>query len=118
MALAHYPEDLDVAELTSGYPSETGVVDAEDVMKLMGQVRPYADRVLAVADLEQHLASMTGPEDADEAELEFRDNAATHLFAFASAKNLMTFPIPKYTVRVLRGDDSGGADDAEASSSK
>ena len=35
MVLAHYPEGLDVVEVTSGYPSETDVIEADDVLKLM-----------------------------------------------------------------------------------
>ena len=54
LGLAHFPEDFDVADVTSGFPSETGEVSPEELMKLMQRAAPYADRVLAIADLDAH----------------------------------------------------------------
>ncbi|KAK1618976.1 hypothetical protein QYE76_024493 [Lolium multiflorum] len=56
MVLAHYSEGFDVEEVTAGFPSETGEFDVAEVLRLMEAVRPYADRVLATADLETHMS--------------------------------------------------------------
>jgi hypothetical protein len=66
VGLAHYPEDFDVAEVTSGFPSETGKVSNDNVLKLMAEVSPYADRVLAIANLDIHQANAVAPEDAED----------------------------------------------------
>jgi hypothetical protein len=65
MVLAHYSEGFDVEEVTAGFPSETDEFDVAEVLRLMDVVRPYADRVLATADLETHIVSQTTPEDAE-----------------------------------------------------
>ncbi|KAK1608365.1 hypothetical protein QYE76_032038 [Lolium multiflorum] len=67
MVLAHYSEGFDVEEVTAGFPSETGEFDVAEVLRLMEAVRPYADRVLATADLETHIASQSAPQDAEKA---------------------------------------------------
>jgi hypothetical protein len=57
MVLAHYPEGLDLEEVTARFPSKTGEFNVAEVLQLMDVVRPYADCVLAMADLEKHQAS-------------------------------------------------------------
>jgi hypothetical protein len=54
MVLANYTEGLDLAEVTAGFPSETGEFNVAEVLKIMDQVRPYVDWVLAIADLDAH----------------------------------------------------------------
>ncbi|XP_071680128.1 uncharacterized protein [Lolium perenne] len=61
MVLAHYSEGFDVEEVTAGFPSETGEFDVAEVLRLMDAVRPFADRVLATADLETHSPSHAAP---------------------------------------------------------
>ncbi|KAM0828373.1 hypothetical protein ACQ4PT_067605 [Festuca glaucescens] len=107
MVLAHYPEGLDLEEVTAGFPSETGEFDMAEVLWLMGVVRPYVDRVLAVADLESHQVSMTVPEDLDKAEQKPQDFPADRLFAAAASKGLTTYPVAKYTPKFKVGE--GGA---------
>src|SRR4051812_9476805 len=34
LGLAHFPEDFDLDDVTSGYPSSTGAVEISDVLKL------------------------------------------------------------------------------------
>ena len=97
MVLAHYPEGLDLEEVTAGFPSETGEFDVAEVLRLMDVVRPYADRVLAVADLEQHQTSQTAPEDIAKTKDKPEDFPATCLFAAAASKDLTTYPVVKYT---------------------
>jgi hypothetical protein len=65
MVLAHYPEGLDMEELTAGFPSETSEFDVAEVLWLMALVQPYADCVLDVADLESHQTSHMAPEDVE-----------------------------------------------------
>ncbi|KAK1629463.1 hypothetical protein QYE76_003778 [Lolium multiflorum] len=65
MVLAHYSEGFDVEEVTAGFPSETGEFDVAEVLRLMDAVRPFADRVLATADLETHISSQAAPGDAE-----------------------------------------------------
>ena len=81
------------------------------MLKLMEQVRPYADRVLAVADLERHQASMTAPEDAQGEAPKYQDMEVEMLFAAATTNQLTTYPVAKYTPRFLKGDGVGEADD-------
>ena len=108
MVLAHYPEGLDFEEVTAGFPSETGEFDVAEVLRLMGVVRPYVDRVLAVADLETHQVSMMTPEDLDKAEQKPQDFPADRLFAAAASKELTTYPVAKYTPKFTVGADGVG----------
>jgi hypothetical protein len=63
MVLANYTEGLDLAEVTAGFPSETGEFNVAEVLKIMDQVHPYVDRVLAIADLDAHQARVMVPKD-------------------------------------------------------
>ena len=107
MVLAHYSEGFDVEEVMAGFPSETGEFDVAEVLRLMDLVRPYADRVLATADLETHIASQVAPEDAEkEGSGEGpKDFPAERLFHAATAKTLSTYPIVEYTPKFLHGDE-------------
>jgi hypothetical protein len=68
IVLAQYSEGFDVEELTAGFPSETGDFNVVEVLRLMDIVRPYADRLLAMTDLETHIISQTAPDDAGKEE--------------------------------------------------
>ncbi|KAK1683294.1 hypothetical protein QYE76_044142 [Lolium multiflorum] len=107
MVLAHYSEGFDVEEVTAGFPSETGEFDVAEVLRLMEAVRPYADRVLATADLETHIVSQSPPEDAEKVP-GAQDFPAERLFHAAAAGALSTYPVVRYTPKFRHGD--GGAE--------
>jgi len=114
LGLAHYPDDFDVADVTSGFPSEDGEIVPEEVAKIMAKASPYSDRILAMVDLEDHQASAIAPEDAGEGSPAHKDYPADKFFAAAQSDELTTYPVPVWAPRFLLGDQSSG----EASSSK
>ncbi|KAM0833735.1 hypothetical protein ACQ4PT_064079 [Festuca glaucescens] len=105
MVLTHYPEGLDLEEVTAGFPSETGEFDVAEVLRLMDVVRPYADQVLDVADLERHQMSQTAYEDIAKTKDKPEDFPATRLFAAAASKELTTYPVAKYAPKFTVGAD-------------
>ncbi|KAK1653000.1 hypothetical protein QYE76_070805 [Lolium multiflorum] len=107
MVLAHYSEGFDVEEVTAGFPSETGEFDVAEVLRLMDAVRPFADRVLATADLETHISSQAAPGDAEK-EPGPVDYPAERLFHAAATGSLSTYPVVLYTPKFRHGD--GGAE--------
>ena len=118
MGFAHYPEDFDVAEVTSGFPSKSGEVSQEEVLRLLSQVSPYADRVLAIADLGTHQASAIAPEDAEGGAPAHQDFPADKLFAAAHAKELTTYPVPSWTPKFQFSEKGVVSHDDEASGSQ
>jgi hypothetical protein len=106
MVLAHYFEGFDVVEVTAGFPSETGDFDVAEVLRLMDLVCPYADRVLATADLETHITSQTAPEDVEKEGFGEgpKDFPAECLFCAAAVKTLSTYPVVEYTPKFFNGD--------------
>jgi hypothetical protein len=107
MVLAHYSEGFDVEEVTAGFPSETGEFDVAEVLRLMEAVRPFADRVLATADLETHISSQAAPGDTEK-EPGPVDYPAERLFHAAATGSLSTYPVVLYTPKFRHGD--GGAE--------
>ena len=114
LGLAHYPDDFDVADVTSGFPSEDGEATPEEIAKIMAKASPYADRVLEMVDLEDHQASATAPEDAEEGAPAHQDYPADKFFTAAQSNELTTYPVPVWAPKFILGDQSS----AEASSSK
>jgi hypothetical protein len=104
LVLAHYSEGFDVEEVTAGFPSETSEFDVAEVLRLMDVVRPFADRVLATADLETHITSQTAPGDVD-GEGKPKDFPAKSLFHAAANNALSTYPVVKYTQKFVYRDD-------------
>ena len=51
LGLAHFLQDFALDDVTSSFPSETGEVTIDEVLKLNAQAAPFADRVLAIGDL-------------------------------------------------------------------
>jgi len=51
LGLAHFPDDFELDDMMTGYPSATGTVEMSEVLKLTAKAAPYADRVLAMGDL-------------------------------------------------------------------
>ena len=96
LGLAHYPDDFDIADVTSGFPSEDGEVDPKEVAKLMTKASPYADRILSMVDLEDHQASGIAPEDTEEDQPAHQDHSADKLFAAAHSNKLTTYPVPAW----------------------
>lgn len=90
---AHFPEDWVHAEVTSGWPSETGSVSQKKVDELRAAVAPYADRVLRMDTLLPYQASREAPEDAP---LEERDLPADRPLAAALAGTLTTIPVKQW----------------------
>ena len=45
LGLAHFPEDFDLDDVTSGYPSSMGSVEIAEVLKLTDRAAVYSDRV-------------------------------------------------------------------------
>src|SRR4051812_19161351 len=43
LGLAHFPEDFDLDDVTSGYPSSTGSVEIAEVLKLTDRAAVYSD---------------------------------------------------------------------------
>ena len=114
LGLAHYPEDFDIADVTSGFPSEGGEVVPDEVTKLMAKASPYADRILSMVDLETHQASAVAPEDAEDGTPVHQDFEANKLFDAAQAKELTTYPVPVWNPKFTLNSQSTD----EASSSK
>jgi hypothetical protein len=105
MVLAHYSEGLDLEEVAVGFPSETDEFDVAEVLRLMDVVRPYGDRVLAGADLENHQTNFKAPEDVAKAKQKPGDFPADRLFVAAASKELTTYPVVKYTPKFTVGAD-------------
>jgi hypothetical protein len=104
LVLDHYSEGFDVDEVTAGFPSDTGEFDVAKVLRLIDVVCPFADRVLATADLETHITSQTAPGDVD-VEGKPKDFPAKRLFHAAANNALSTYPVVKYTPKFVYGDD-------------
>src|SRR3954469_2820380 len=49
LGLAHFPEDFDLDDVTSGYPSSTASVEIAEVLKPTDRAAVYTDRVWAMA---------------------------------------------------------------------
>src|SRR4051812_21717205 len=43
LGLAHFPEDFDLDDVTSGYPSSTGSVEISEVLKLTDRAAVYSE---------------------------------------------------------------------------
>ncbi|KAK1611154.1 hypothetical protein QYE76_034827 [Lolium multiflorum] len=104
MVLAHYSEGFEVEEVTAGFPSETGEFDVAEVLRLMEAVRPYADRVLATADLETHIVSQSPPEDAGK-EAGPKDFPAERMLPCYGHQRLVHLSRRPYTPKFRHGED-------------
>jgi hypothetical protein len=90
---AHFPWDWSHEEVSSGWPSETGVVDHAKVLELKAGAAPYADRLLRMDDLLPYQATADAPEDSPAME---RDHDVEHPFEFARKGALTTFPMSRW----------------------
>lgn len=65
LGLAHFPDDFDLDNVTSGYPLATGTVEMSEVLRLTAKAIPYADPVLAMEDLLPYQETMLAPGDPE-----------------------------------------------------
>ena len=120
LGAAHFPDDWEHVEMTSGWPSNTGSVTLEEVQAMREEAAPYADRLLRMDMLVPFQATMDAREDAPAEE---RDHPAERSLEAARAGELMTFPVhqwlPVYRAEEASsspaGEDAGdaGAKDGE-----
>ena len=108
LGLAHFSEDFELDEVTSGFPSESGEVSIADVLKLNERAAPFADRVLAIGDLLPFQASATAPGDSPP---QHRDLPAERPFEAARAMKLTTYPVNRWVPAHLHGTEGEGVDE-------
>ena len=102
MGLAHFPDDFDLDDMTSGYPSSTGAVELSEVLKLQDRTATYSERVWAMGDLLPYQETVIVPNDP---EPPHRDFKVEQPFRVAMAGELTTYPSNPYTpfIRNLKG---------------
>src|SRR3954466_4866191 len=106
LGLAHFPEDFDLDDVTSGYPSSTGAVDLSEVLKLQERAATYSERVWAMGDLLPYQEMVIAPNDP---EPPHRDFKVEQPFRAAMAGELTTYPSHPYTAFIRRRQDSGAS---------
>src|SRR4051812_6807588 len=106
LGLAHFPEDFDLDDVTSGYPSSTGSVDLSEVLKLQERAAAYSERVWAMGDLLPYQETVVAPNDP---EPPHRDFKVEQPFRAAMAGELTTYPSHPYTAFIRRRRDSGAS---------
>src|SRR4051812_38324948 len=85
LGLAHFPEDFNLDDFTSGYPSSIGLVEIAEGLKLTDRVAVYSDRVWAMGDLIPYQETIVAPNDPDsEVEQPFRASMAGALTTYPS----------------------------------
>src|SRR3954467_3410987 len=104
LGLAHFPDDFDLDDVTSGYPSSTGSVDIAKVLKLMDRPVVYSDRVWAMGDLIPYQETTVAPNDP---EPKHRDFKVEQPFCAAMAGELTTYPSNPYTTFIRNRRDVG-----------
>src|SRR3954470_23482403 len=104
LGLAHFPEDFDLDDVTSGYPSSTGSVEIAEVLKLTDRAAVYSDRVWAMGDLLPYQETIVAPNDP---EPQHRDFKIEQPFCAAMAGELTTYPSNPYTL-FIRNRKGGG----------
>ena len=112
LGLAHFPDDFDLDDMTSGYPSATGTVEMSEVLKLTAKAAHFADRVLAMGDLLPYQDMVLAPGDP---ETEHRDMKSAQPFRSALSKSLTTYPTNPWQpfIRVKGGVDASSSGPAK-----
>src|SRR3954466_16045952 len=72
LGLAHFPEDFDLDDVTSGYPSLTGSVEISEVLKLTDRATVYSERVWAMGDLLPYQETVVAPNDPEPKHRDFK----------------------------------------------
>ena len=96
LGLAHFLEDFDPVDVTSGYPSVPGGVTEQHVQSLYKRAVPYAQRVLDMGDLLPQQHTVDPPEDGP---ARMRDYHSLHLFKSAIKNRLTSYPVESGEVR-------------------
>ena len=96
LGLAHFSEDFDPADVTSGYPLVPGGVTEQHVRSLYERVAPYAQRVLDMGDLLPRQHTVDPPEDRPAI---MRDFHSSHPFKSAIKNRLTSYPVESGEVR-------------------
>ena len=112
LGLAHFPDDFDLDDITSGYPLATGTVEMLEVLKLTAKAAPFADRVLVMGDLLPYQEMVLAPGDL---EPEHHDMKSEQPFWSALLKSLMTYPTNPWQpfIRVKGGVDASSSGPAK-----
>ena len=112
LGLAHFPEDFDLDDVTSGYPSSTGSVEIAEVLKLTDRAAVYSDRVWAMGDILPYQETTVAPNDPEPKHLDFK---VEQPFRAAMAGELTTYPSNPYTpfIRNHRGGGESPSKPAE-----
>jgi hypothetical protein len=87
---AHFPWDWSHEDVSSGWPSDTRVVDHAKVLELKVGAAPYADRLLQMDDLLPYQATADAPRDSPVKE---RDYDVELPFEFTRKGILTTVPV-------------------------
>src|SRR3954471_25025263 len=106
LGLAHFPEDFDLDDVTSGYPSSTGAVELFEVLKLTDRAAMYSERVWAMGDLLPYQETVVA---ANDPEPPHRDFKVEQPFRAAMAGELTTYPSNLYTPFIRKRRDSGAS---------
>src|SRR4051812_16449756 len=72
LGLAHFPEDFDLDDVTSGYPLSTGSVEIAEVLKLTDRASLYSDRVWAMDDLLPYQEMTVAPNNPEPKHRDFK----------------------------------------------
>ena len=112
LGLSHFPEDFDLDDVTSGYPSSTGSVEIVEVLKLTDRAAVYSDRVWAMGDLLPYQETTVAPKDPEPPHRHFK---VEQPFRAAMAGELMAYPSNPYTpfIRNHRGGGESTSKPAE-----
>src|SRR3954465_5643332 len=104
LGLAHFPEDFDLADITSGYPSSTGSVEISEVLKLTDRAAVYSERIWAMGDLLPYQETVVAPNDPGP---QHRDFKIEQPFRAAMAGELTTYPSNPYMPFIRNRKDAG-----------
>src|SRR3954467_9985238 len=72
LGLAHFPDDFNLDDVTSGYPLSTGSVEIAEVLKLTERDAVYSERVWAMGDLIPYQEMVVAPNDPEPAHRNFK----------------------------------------------
>ena len=108
LGAAHFPENWNHDEMSSGWPTETGSITQAEVDALRAEAAPYADRLLRMDTLLPYQATIDAPE--DEAAVE-RDHPVERPLEAARAGELTTFPVHQWTA--AHQEEEGGPSHVE-----
>src|SRR4051812_47281180 len=89
LGLTHLPDDFDLDDVTSGYPSSTVAVEIAEVLKLTEQAAVYSDRVWVQGNLIPYQETVVAPNDPKPVHRDFK---VEQPFRAAMAGALTTYP--------------------------